>query len=77
MNCKGVYFEDSDVWGTAPGGWSLTYIAVQYGHICRSKVHHADWCFGLAGAHCFESKGPGSLKIGGLFPLPARLVVNR
>lgn len=50
MNCKGVYFEDSDVWGSAPGGWSLTYIAVQYGHICRSKVHHADWCFGLSGA---------------------------
>jgi hypothetical protein len=48
-NCRAVYFEDSDVWGTAPGGWGLTYIAVQYGHICRSKVHHADWCFGLTG----------------------------
>jgi hypothetical protein len=48
-NCKGVYFEDSDVWGTTPGGWALTYIAVQYGHICRSKVHYADWCSGLTG----------------------------
>jgi hypothetical protein len=48
-NSKGIYVEDSDVWGTAPGGWALTYINVQYGHVCRSHVHHADWCFGVTG----------------------------
>jgi hypothetical protein len=55
-NSKGIYIEDSDVWGTAPGGWALTYINVQYGHVCRSHIHHADWCFGLTGAPC-----PGKL----------------
>jgi hypothetical protein len=25
----------------------LSRHAVQYGHICRSCVHHSDWCLGL------------------------------
>jgi hypothetical protein len=50
VNSRGIYVEDSDIYGSSAGGWALNFGAVQYGHICRSRVHHADWCFGLTGA---------------------------
>jgi hypothetical protein len=51
VNSRGIYVEDSDMYGSSAGGWALNFGAVQYGHICRSRVHHADWCFGLTGAN--------------------------
>jgi hypothetical protein len=42
-NSRGIYLEDSDISGSSAGGFALDYITVQYGHICRSQVHHADW----------------------------------
>ena len=48
-NSRGIYIEDSEVYGSSEGGFALNIIAVQYGHVARSKVHHADWCFGLSG----------------------------
>jgi hypothetical protein len=27
----------------------LDGVAVQYGHVCRSNIHHADWCMYLKG----------------------------
>ena len=46
---KGLYVEDSDIYGSGPNGVALDGVAVQYGHICRSKLHHADWCTYLKG----------------------------
>jgi hypothetical protein len=46
---KGLYVEDSDIFGSAPNGVALDGVAVQYGHVCRSNIHHADWCMYLKG----------------------------
>ncbi|WIA19213.1 hypothetical protein OEZ85_003855 [Tetradesmus obliquus] len=52
-NARGIYVEDSDIGGASAGGWALQYSAVQYGHICRSRVHHSDWCLGLSGGSAY------------------------
>jgi hypothetical protein len=41
---KGLYVEDSFIFGSRAGGVGLDYVAVQYGHICRTEVYKADWC---------------------------------
>jgi hypothetical protein len=46
---KGLYVEDSDIYGSCPNGVGLDGVAVQYGHVCRSNIHHADWCMYLKG----------------------------
>jgi hypothetical protein len=46
---KGLYVEDSDIFGSCPNGVGLDGVAVQYGHVCRSNIHHADWCIYLKG----------------------------
>jgi hypothetical protein len=46
--CQYLYVEDSDI----SGAWSnaLDYVAVQYGHIAGSRIHHSlDWCVCLKG----------------------------
>jgi hypothetical protein len=62
-NARGIYVEDSDIGGASAGGWALKYESVQYGHICRSRVHHSDWCFGLTGGLCFQSINGGGGRI--------------
>jgi hypothetical protein len=46
---KGLYVEDSNIFGSGPNGVGLDGVAVQYGHVCRSDIHHADWCMYLKG----------------------------
>jgi hypothetical protein len=46
---KGLYVEDSDIFGSAGNGVALDGVAVQYGYVCRSNIHHADWCMYLKG----------------------------
>lgn len=46
---KGLYVEDSNIYGSGPNGVGLDGVAVQYGHVCRSDIHHADWCMYLKG----------------------------
>jgi hypothetical protein len=46
---KGLYVEDSAIYGSCPNGVGLDGVAVQYGHVCRSNIHHADWCMYLKG----------------------------
>jgi hypothetical protein len=46
---KGLYVEDSNIFGSGPNGVGLDGVAVQYGHVCRSDMHHADWCMYLKG----------------------------
>lgn len=46
---KGLYVEDSKIYGSGPNGVGLDGVAVQYGHVCRSVIHHADWCMYLKG----------------------------
>lgn len=45
----GLYVEDSDIYGSCGNGVGLDGVAVQYGHVCRSNIHHADWCMYLKG----------------------------
>jgi hypothetical protein len=58
-NSRGIYIEDTDAFGSSAGGFALNFIAVQYGHICRSKVHHSNWCLGMSG------EGPAAAAAGG------------
>lgn len=46
---RGLYVEDSNIYGSAPNGVALDGVSVQYGHVCRSDIHHADWCMYLKG----------------------------
>lgn len=46
---KGLYVEDRNIFGSGPNGVGLDGVAVQYGHVCRSDIHHADWCMYLKG----------------------------
>jgi hypothetical protein len=45
---KGLWVEDSKI---TMGAWNaLDYVAVQYGHICRSTVSQSAWCLYVKGA---------------------------
>lgn len=50
---RGLYVEDCDVSGSAADGVGLDAVATQYGHICRTAVHDADWCFYLKGGSAY------------------------
>jgi hypothetical protein len=39
---QGMYIEDSDI--SYAGDNGVDFVAVQYGHVCRSKIHEANWC---------------------------------
>lgn len=39
---QGMYVEDSDISGAADN--AIDFVAVQYGHICRTRIHKANWC---------------------------------
>ncbi len=47
-----VYIEDSNVHNTYEN--AIDFVAVQYGHIVRNKIHDADdWCFYLKGGSAY------------------------
>jgi len=60
--CKYFHIEDSDIHGnvtTPVNNTSVDFVAVQYGHILRNKIHHANnWCIYLKG-------GSGYFKVEG------------
>jgi hypothetical protein len=50
--CSNIYVEECDVSGSY--GTALDFVAVQYGHILRSKFHNAgDWCMYLKGGSAY------------------------
>jgi hypothetical protein len=50
--CSYIYVEECDVSGSY--GTALDFVAVQYGHILRSKFHNAgDWCMYLKGGSAY------------------------
>jgi hypothetical protein len=50
--CSFMYVEECDVSGSY--GTALDFVAVQYGHILRSRVHDAgDWCMYLKGGSAY------------------------
>jgi len=51
--CQYLYVEDSDIYGPTDNV-GLDFVAVQYGHICRNRIHHAtDWCMYLKGGSAY------------------------
>lgn len=50
-----MYIEDSEV--ANAGDNAIDFVAVQYGHVCRTKVHDANWCFYVKGVSaCMSMK---------------------
>jgi hypothetical protein len=50
--CSFIYVEECDISGSY--GTALDFVAVQYGHIVRSRVHQAgDWCIYLKGGSAY------------------------
>lgn len=50
--CREVYIEDSDI----SGAWNpaLDFMAVQYGHVVRNRIHDSgDWCFYAKGGSAY------------------------
>jgi hypothetical protein len=37
-----MYIEDSDI--SYAGDNGIDFVAVQYGYVCRTKIHEANWC---------------------------------
>ena len=51
--CQHVYVEDSQIYGPTDNV-GLDFVAVQYGHICRNRIHDAsDWCMYLKGGSAY------------------------
>jgi len=51
--CKYVYVEDSHIHGPTDNV-GLDFVAVQYGHICRNRIHDVpDWCMYLKGGSAY------------------------
>ena len=51
--CQYVYVEDSSIYGPTDNV-GVDFVAVQHGHICRNKIHHAsDWCMYLKGGSAY------------------------
>lgn len=47
-----IYIEDCDIWGSDEN--AIDFVAVQYGHILRNKLHDADdWCIYLKGGSAY------------------------
>ncbi len=50
--CQSLFIENSDIsgaWGNA-----VDFVAVQYGHVVRNKIHHAlDWCMYVKGGSAY------------------------
>jgi hypothetical protein len=50
-----MYVEDSKI---TVGDWcNLDWVAVQYGHICRSTFSNAAWCLYVKGAGAGRAQG--------------------
>jgi len=51
--CQHVYVEDSHIHGPTDNV-GLDFVAVQYGHICRNRIHDVpDWCMYLKGGSAY------------------------
>ncbi|KAF8073238.1 SPAC5H10.03 [Scenedesmus sp. PABB004] len=48
---KGMYIEDSEA--ANAGDNAIDFVAVQYGHVVRSHIHHANWCFYAKGGSAY------------------------
>uniref|UniRef100_A0A383VHJ5 Right handed beta helix domain-containing protein n=1 Tax=Tetradesmus obliquus TaxID=3088 RepID=A0A383VHJ5_TETOB len=48
---QGMYIEDSDVSHAGDNG--VDFVAVQYGHVCRTKIHEANWCIYAKGGSAY------------------------
>jgi hypothetical protein len=51
---QGMYIEDSDILNAGDNG--VDFVAVQYGHICRTKIHEANWCIYAKGAPSVQTQ---------------------
>jgi hypothetical protein len=52
---QGMYIEDSDILHAGDNG--VDFVAVQYGHICRTKIHDANWCIYAKGGPAVQIQG--------------------
>ncbi|KAF6251939.1 hypothetical protein COO60DRAFT_1704518 [Scenedesmus sp. NREL 46B-D3] len=48
---QGMYIEDSDI--SHAGDNAVDFVAVQYGHICRTKIHEGNWCIYAKGGSAY------------------------
>lgn len=48
---QGMYVEDCDISGA--GDNAIDFVAVQYGHICRTRIHKANWCVYAKGGSAY------------------------